>query len=296
MGGGPRSTAGKAVARMNRVGHGMRSVMPVIPTEDADEWEAHRAGIETALAPANALEAELMERVALLLWRLRRVVRFETAVIAMEQGSIESEAATAPDLSDPMAFLTAKGRTFDEELSANEAIIAAASRRLRVLSQWDDPGSEQTIAAEDAIALLDAVAESAGITLAYAHIWKLPPRDRWDTIAEWTVTMLHEYTERLAKFARVTLDSLLELTQEAEQERIYAAHTAKEQLEMRMERMRMRRLLPDSATLEKITRYESHLHRQLLNTLHELEALQTRRGGGRSPLARIDVQGAAPEE
>ena len=50
-----------------------------------------------------------------------------------------------------------------------------------------------------------------------------------------------------------------------------------------------RRLLPPEQTLERIMRYEAHLHRQWVQTIHELEALQARRKGERTPLARLDV-------
>ena len=49
------------------------------------------------------------------------------------------------------------------------------------------------------------------------------------------------------------------------------------------------RMLPDDHTLAKIMRYEAHLHRQYIQTLHELEAIQLRRQGGQSPLARLDI-------
>ena len=55
--------------------------------------------------------------------------------------------------------------------------------------------------------------------------------------------------------------------------------------------MSRERLLPDETTLQKIARYEAHLSRGLYQTLHELEALQAKRGGGAAPLARLDVQG-----
>jgi hypothetical protein len=57
------------------------------------------------------------------------------------------------------------------------------------------------------------------------------------------------------------------------------------------DRMRRERTLPHSEDTEKILRYEAHLHRQLLQTLHELEAMQARRAGQAAPLARLDVQG-----
>ena len=46
--------------------------------------------------------------------------------------------------------------------------------------------------------------------------------------------------------------------------------------------------------MERIIRYEGHLHRQLIQTIRELEATQARRKGDRpSPLTRLDVSGSA---
>jgi len=48
-------------------------------------------------------------------------------------------------------------------------------------------------------------------------------------------------------------------------------------------------LLPDDRALELLIRYEAHLTRTLNHALHELEALQDRRNGNPTPLARIDI-------
>ena len=48
-------------------------------------------------------------------------------------------------------------------------------------------------------------------------------------------------------------------------------------------------LLPDDHMLDTIIRYEAHLSRVLRHALHELEALQDRRRGIPTPLARIDI-------
>jgi hypothetical protein len=50
-------------------------------------------------------------------------------------------------------------------------------------------------------------------------------------------------------------------------------------------------LLPGDYHLPTIMRYEAHLHRQYIQTLHELEAMQARRKGESSPLARLDITG-----
>jgi len=48
------------------------------------------------------------------------------------------------------------------------------------------------------------------------------------------------------------------------------------------------RHLPASS-IEPVQRYEAHLHRIFLKDLHELEALQTRRRGDPTPLARVEI-------
>jgi len=48
-------------------------------------------------------------------------------------------------------------------------------------------------------------------------------------------------------------------------------------------------VLPPDKALETISRYEAHLNRQLVKSLHELQALQDRRNGRPAPLARLDV-------
>lgn len=52
---------------------------------------------------------------------------------------------------------------------------------------------------------------------------------------------------------------------------------------------RERRIIPWKDTLEKVMRYESQLQRQLLQTHHELEAVQARRRGEPAHLARLDI-------
>jgi hypothetical protein len=55
-------------------------------------------------------------------------------------------------------------------------------------------------------------------------------------------------------------------------------------------RRRRAKILPSADDLHKIGRYESFLSKEMYRALHELEALQERRSGGKSPLARLDVQ------
>src|SRR5687767_12883352 len=88
---GPKTAMGKAMIRLNAVKHGILSTLPVVGQEKPEDWLEHLDGILASYAPANELEAVLAERIALNLWRLRRVEVFETAAIASEMDKAEND-------------------------------------------------------------------------------------------------------------------------------------------------------------------------------------------------------------
>src|SRR5262245_47089473 len=79
---GPKTAEGKAIVSRNATKHGIFASVPVIPGECPQTWEAHRAGVVESLAPVGLLEVNLAERAALLLWRLRRLARYEAETVA----------------------------------------------------------------------------------------------------------------------------------------------------------------------------------------------------------------------
>jgi hypothetical protein len=103
--------------------------------------------------------------------------------------------------------------------------------------------------------------------------------------------------EAIATHVSLDPDELLELaTYQAGYEARSAAHK-KEEVEQEISRKVRECILPDEKTLEKISRYEAHLSRQLYHALHELENLQKHRTTGEGvPLLRMDVQGSTSAE
>jgi hypothetical protein len=82
---GPRTLDGRARSRMNAVKHGLTAKYIVIGDEDPDEFEALRADLESDFQPSTRLEYELVDRLAGLLWRLRRVPGVEAALVKARQ-------------------------------------------------------------------------------------------------------------------------------------------------------------------------------------------------------------------
>jgi hypothetical protein len=80
---GPCTAAGKTVSRLNATKHGIISGLHVLPSvERQQDWDEHLDQILADVKPVGYLEISLAERLALLLWRLGRVARYELEAAA----------------------------------------------------------------------------------------------------------------------------------------------------------------------------------------------------------------------
>ena len=78
---GPRTAEGKQRSSRNSLKHGLCALDPLIPGEDPEAFQEHFCEIELDLRPASAIESNLVEQIADVSWRLKRLSRIEAAVI-----------------------------------------------------------------------------------------------------------------------------------------------------------------------------------------------------------------------
>jgi hypothetical protein len=291
--GGPATQEGKEVVRWNATRHGIRSPAPVVPgVEKTEDWEAHRDGVLESLQPEGHLELVLAERAALLSWRLNRVTRYETETISLSQEKLED------DLADKRRFSSyLVGPTHPEDVRSD---LQDARRTQRVLKQFPKLPDDKRLSGPDAAGVLDLVWGQTDEELEAEEVQFPEKIPDWagleEYIAEWdgwTVSLVRECISAIASAAKEDQEELIEAATERARLDIISAKAAAERVEQDLARMSRERLLPDDKTLEKVSRYEAHLSRLFHKTLHELEALQTRRSGGVAPLARLDVDGLA---
>jgi SHS2 domain-containing protein len=295
----------------------------VLPTERAD-WQQHLVAIRQTLHPETPLEEQLVERIALALWRLRRVVNWEVALIndALERAR-ETAALRVPlphllqDASPVRRQAAAlsliryvlTGVPADDEegpsghdnsgLVGADELIAAAEERIearrdqaaaleRALAALNDPASLANLDEDDAaaagLALVDALSESEKALVAERR--GIAP-------------------EELAEEVELTTEELVTLVKAVGPERartVLETARRKAQVDLMVleqalsvyhqaTKERRERAVPDFEELGKLQRYEGHLERMLFRSLHELEALQARRSGTAPPLARLEVYG-----
>ena len=98
---GPKSDAGKQAIGENRVTHGILSNR-LLSHENPDDYQQLLDGLITDLRPVGILEMGLVEKLTVILWRQRRLVRAETAKLEIEQSekSVLSEINKALGYSD----------------------------------------------------------------------------------------------------------------------------------------------------------------------------------------------------
>ncbi len=82
---GPKTARGKAVVGQNAVQHGLLSRSLVLPSEDPREFAQLWLQLQSEMAPVGTLEQTLVERIAIAIWRQRRLVAAETGMVTLQQ-------------------------------------------------------------------------------------------------------------------------------------------------------------------------------------------------------------------
>jgi hypothetical protein len=88
---GPRTASGRARSSLNRLLHGLRASTPVLPGEDPRELEALTRTVASEMRAQGALEAFMVERVAVGMWRLLRAERAELGILAERLLEVERD-------------------------------------------------------------------------------------------------------------------------------------------------------------------------------------------------------------
>ena len=82
---GPKTDQGKAVSKYNALRHGLLSQEVVLPGEDESAFDELYEKFREELLPEGELEIQLVERIATLCWRLRRIGKVEAGIFEMQR-------------------------------------------------------------------------------------------------------------------------------------------------------------------------------------------------------------------
>ncbi|HYH64768.1 MAG TPA: hypothetical protein VD866_08760 [Urbifossiella sp.] len=299
---GPRTPAGKLVVARNAVTHGVFAHIAVVPGENPYDWDQHRAGILASLAPVGLLEVTLAERVALLLWQMARLGRYQAAALT---AAVEDAGLPVTDDELLAAAFHPPGAKDDDHLKVtaqnlrmartNHVEVLAAADLLRGLGDAG-PGS---VRGDLAVAVL-GWADDTTRDYPFRRSWPLYSTEpeflaRLGVAGEprvvtWTADQVRAGLDYYAGVAGEALAVFRGNVLAAIDGRVAALERLVRRLEAeepalvrRAEGGRARAadaaLLPPEGVADRVMKYEKHLHGLVMSTLHELERLKSRRAG-----------------
>jgi hypothetical protein len=98
---GPVTTAGKAASCLNAIKTGLTGRTVLIPSDDADIYQAHILSYEKLYKPVGPEECALVQSIADIRWRLNRIPALEIALLALcrKESAKDHDAFNRTDLS-----------------------------------------------------------------------------------------------------------------------------------------------------------------------------------------------------
>ena len=82
---GPKTPEGKSVSRTNAICHGLTAAQVVIAGEDPEDFQRLLESFREELCPEDAIQSQIVNNLAQLMWRLRRIPLFEAALLTWLQ-------------------------------------------------------------------------------------------------------------------------------------------------------------------------------------------------------------------
>ena len=284
---GPRTETGRDIAKLNAVKHGGLSPLPVLPeVETTDAWEVYLAGTLASLAPVGHLETVLAERVALILWRMNRVARFEREITAVGQERV------VDDLTEKRRLdYRSTGPNHPDEVRGR---LRNARRSLGVIAMMYRRSDSEPMTGEDAEIVLSAVADRTEEVdpEIFSMPEVVPDEIPWSQFDGWTVGRVRQGITAMAaaEGEDVSADALLFAALEHYRVEAIKLKAEADAVSRALDHLRRERLLASGPDTDRIARYEAHLSRQLAQALHELQRLQAGRDGAPvAPPVVVDV-------
>jgi len=264
---GPRTTQGKERSKLNALKSGLFSKAVLLKGESRAEYLSLLNGLRDDLRPEGTFEAVLVENLAALLWRKRRLFQAENAEISEKIEFTESDSI---------------GKRYVEAWDQSRAAIESGG----LLKFINNPFVVRE--AKEVLASFRQVLTTYGFREDSRLLAKLYGRDQ-DGGTPHGLRLHYELYAALARLAQKRGD---DKSEETELKKIMVAFMDREierltEIEKLVETADTQRLeykssaaiIPGQEASERLLRYETHFSREIDRILNQLERLQRIRNG-----------------
>jgi hypothetical protein len=277
---GPRTRQGKERSKHNAQKHGIFSEVVVLEGE-RDEFESFLNGLWNDRQPVGTCEIALVDKLATLLWRQRRVLIAEAAEIQKGRDFVEWDEHREQE--ERAAEILRSSTNCNGGLITKIAIPKVLERCLELLAQLKN-GIEQVG--------LNPECDKGILTMLYGEYRQEDCRH--SLFNGYLIGLAHAFCPdekrkdaETASPGEAKQNFLHELKLEEKRLRRFKKdRTAKESDRLRL--ISLSRCIPTSAVMDRLLRYEAKFDHEIDRLLKQLELLQRRRLG-QPPLPQIDV-------
>ncbi len=253
---GPKSKNGQAVACQNATRHGLFSSRLLLEGEDPAEFQELLGELQLTLRPVGAVELGLVERIAVTMWRQRRLVRAETATLQLSRQLKKIASGVSSEL----------GLCFSAELKEDDLTPYDAEE-----AEWCEKVLEEIGALEELDFEIEFKTLPKAVPLLFAQL-KSDAEDDGEDIAAFLKGYEKGPTGYAGDIARWCREELCKA-----EKRPHVLALA--------DQLRAKRLVLPPDTLELFTRYQTTLDNQLYKALRAFRETQEWR------LKTLDVAG-----
>ena len=293
---GPRTPHGKNRSKNNATKHGIFSNVVVLQGESRPDYESLLDGLRESFQPVGSLEEILVEKLAALLWRHRRVINAEGAEIRKKREFLEWDKKREQSMegeNQARENAITGLDTFDDG-DTREGLIwhienpEISDRCLELLGELRDQVESEELSLE-----------SEGTTSSILTRIYGPPGQKhltetlYGEYTAWCHTAEAEPEERKHEGYASPEECKKQVLQAiaAETERLKRYKKSLLAIEVqRVEIEKLRQSVPDTPGLDRLMRYEASLERAFDRTLSQLERIQRmRKGQAVPPPLKVDV-------
>lgn len=83
---GPKTPGGKSITKLNALKHGLCAEQTTIPGEEPKDFDALRQRLVREVCPQDLIEEQLVDWIAISMWRMKRGAAFEAALFTYLRG------------------------------------------------------------------------------------------------------------------------------------------------------------------------------------------------------------------
>ena len=270
-------------SKYNALKHGIFSKVVLLNDESRSEFDSLLNGLVEDFKPGGTLEDILVEKLAMLLWRHRRLVTAEAAEIRMGNEFLEwDEDCRQAESANLISGIEVK---YDGGLIQQIANPIVLERCLELLRELQDGIREDGFSSDTDLGLLEMLyGKDAGAN------WR---ETLCGTYKIWSGTAdCSEEVRQQNGYASPKDCEIKFLTEvEAEIKRLMKHQRARTAVNSSKTNLdKVRRSVPDAPAMDRLLRYEASIERMFDRTLSQLERLQRMRLGQPVPPAiKLDV-------